>query len=88
MAMFAAAAGRAGGGGGRNRGRRGRWSAASTELEIALEIARRRVGGSKKTNARVVDPAPLGRMVRCWGGLRWGGEEGEEAGGYGFTIVE
>ena len=29
-----------------------------------------------------------GRMVRCWGGLRWGGEEGEEAGGYGFTIVE
>jgi len=28
-----------GGGGGRNRGRRGMWSAASTELEIALEIA-------------------------------------------------
>ena len=28
-----------GGGGGRNRGRRGMWSVASTELEIALEIA-------------------------------------------------
>ena len=40
-----AAGGVGGGGGGRNRGRRGMWSAASTELEIALEIALGGVGG-------------------------------------------
>jgi hypothetical protein len=64
-----------GGGGGRNRGRRGMWSAASTELEIALDIALGGVG-------------PLGKMVRWGGSSRMGREGGGEVAHHHYFITQ